>query len=109
MDKTAIIEKLEQTVGTLKEQLDKNDGSSLSAMAEGAKAGFESLRGAIMGNEKARSALDSARTQMNKLEEAIREGDKKVSAKAVSMMENALHDLKEKMRDKPEEEQKKES
>jgi len=113
MDKKTLIGKLESTVGTLKEQLDKNDGSALSAMAEGARTGFDSLRGSIMGNEKARNALDSAKTQLGKLEDAIRAGDKKVSAKAVAMMENALRDLKERVGDKAEdtakEEQNKES
>ena len=102
MNRSQLVSKLEDTVRTLKEQLDKNDGSGLSAMAVGAKAGFDSLKGMIASNEKARIALDSAKIQALKLEEAIRKGDKKVSARAVDMMEKAVRDLKDRIKDKDE-------
>ena len=100
MNKSQIITRLEDTVRTLKEQLDKNDGSGLSAMAVGAKAGFDNLKSMIASNEKARLALDSAKIQALKLEEAIREGDKKLSAKTVVMMEKAVRELKDRLKDK---------
>lgn len=106
MDKATIIEKLEQGVASLREHLQKSEGSTLSAVAEGAKsgfesarAGFESLKTGIMENETARKALENVKEHLDDLEKAIKEGDKKMSAKAMDFLEKSVKDLKEKHTD----------
>ena len=99
MNKEALIQKMEEGVAALREQLDKNDGSALSAVASNARAGYDALKAAVMGNEKAKSALDSLKEHLDSLEKAVVAGDKKMSAKAVEVLEKALRDLKEKRDD----------
>jgi hypothetical protein len=110
MNKDAIIKKLEDSLGTFKEQLEKHDGSTLSAAATGAKAGFESaragiesavagfekLKDSVMESEKGKKALENMKDYLEKLEGAVKAGDKKLSAKAVEMFEKAVNDLKKK-------------
>ncbi len=103
MDKESLIQKLEERLEILRTQLDKHDGSALSAMAEGLRTGFESakrglenLKGAIMAQDAARKTLDSLKEHMDTLERAVKEGDKKMSAKLLDMMEKTIRDLKEK-------------
>lgn len=99
MYRETLIRKMEEGVAALREQLAKNDGSALSAMADSAKTGYEALRTAFMENEKARNALDSLKGHLDSLEKAIVAGDKKMSAKAVELLEKAVGELKEKKED----------
>lgn len=99
MNRETLIRKMEEGVTALREQLDKNDGSTLSAMAVNAKAGYESLKSAIMENEKARDTLASLKTHLDSLEKAIVAGDRAMSAKAVGLLEKVIGELKEKKED----------
>lgn len=103
MDKAGILQKIEESVKAYKEQLEKHEGSTLSAMATGAKAGFESvmsglenLKSSIMENEKAQKTLDNMKEHLAKLESSIKEGDKKMSSMAVEKMEELLKEYREK-------------
>lgn len=103
MDKSAIFEKIEKNFRTYKEQLVKHEGSTLAAMVTGAKTGLESakngiesLKETIMENEKARNTLENMKELLEKLETDIKEGDKKLSAKAVEKIESLLKEYREK-------------
>lgn len=96
MDKATLIQKMEEYVQSYREQLEKNDGSSLSALANNAMAAFENVKDAIMGNETARKGLDKFKESMDAFEKAVRDGDKKLSAKAVTKMEETIRDMKQK-------------
>ncbi|MDL2316143.1 hypothetical protein LJC59_03570 [Desulfovibrio sp. OttesenSCG-928-A18] len=96
MNKTAIIEKLEGMAASLREQLDKNEGSSLSAIAGGISSLLESAKALVLGNDKARKLLEKLKEQMARFEKAVREGDKKVSASALDYFEKTLKDMKRK-------------
>ena len=104
MDKEALVRKMEEYVRTYREQLDKNDGSSLSALADNARSSFDRVKDAVMGNERARAGLESFKEHMDKLEQAFNKGDKQLSAKALTLMEEAVQNLKRKFADpeKPE-------
>lgn len=104
MDKETLVRKMEDYVRAYREQLDKNDGSSLSALADNARSTFDRLKGAVMGNERARGGLESLKEHMDKLEHAVSKGDKQLSAKALTLMEEAVQNLKRKFADaeKPE-------
>lgn len=103
MDKEKLVKKLEDGVSALREQLEKNEGSALAAVASNARAGFESLRSGfeslkteIMEKEAAKKAAESIKGHLEDLENAVKKGDKKMSAKAVELMEKAIKELKEK-------------
>ena len=103
MDKTALIRKMEEFVKSYREQLHEHEGSTLTAVSTNAKRLFEGARKtladarqAIMENEKAQSGLESLKEYMEKLEDAVKRGDKKMSAKTLEMMEEALHKFKTK-------------
>lgn len=103
MDRLTLIRKLEEGIASMREQLDQNDGSALAALAGGVKTGFQrlqngfdSLKADIMDNEKAQKTLDSFKGHMDDFEKAVKEGDKKLSAKLLALMEKAVSDLKEK-------------
>lgn len=96
MDKAALIQKMEECVSSLREQLDKNEGSTITTIINSAKLGFESLKATIMGNETAKNALESFKSHVGDFEKALKEGDKSLSAKALETMENAIQDLKNK-------------
>lgn len=99
MNKETLIRKMEEGVTALREELDKNDGSTLNTLAANARAGYESLKTTVMENEKARDTLASLKTHLDSLEKAIVAGDRNMSAKAVGLLEKVIGELKEKKED----------
>lgn len=95
MTKASIVKKLESIVACLREQVAKNDGSTLSAIAAGAKFGLHSVSAFIKNNETAQKAIAKAQKQLTALEKAVREGDQKVSAKALDFLEKTIQELKD--------------
>lgn len=103
MDKSTLLSKVEESIRSYKEQLEKNEGSTLATVASGAKTGFESawaglekLKDGFMENETAQKTLENIKEHLGKLEDAIKEGDKKVSAMAVEKVEELLKECREK-------------
>ena len=96
MNKIDLVRKMEEYVGAYRQQLDKYEGSSLSMLSNQAKNGIKALKSTVKNNEQAGKALESLREYMDKFEQAVKSGDRKVSAKAVEMMEKTLRNLKEK-------------
>lgn len=95
MDKAALADKLEGVIQELREELEKNEGSTLSAIGTSIKLGYESLKASIMGNEATHKGLEAFKEQVEKFEEAIKKGDRQMSAKALDMMENAIKGMRE--------------
>ena len=96
MDKASILQKLDEYVREYREQLEKHDGSSMTTISSNAQAAFERLKDSLMAHEQAKSVLAGIREGMGKVEEAFRQGDKKLSAKTLELMEKAVADLKRK-------------
>lgn len=96
MDKNALLSKVEEYVQAYRNELAKNDGSSLSTLAANATSFFEGLKDSLTHNEKAQKGMEAIKEHMTTFEKAIKEGDKKLSAKMMNMMEDALQELKKK-------------
>ena len=96
MNKIDLLRKMEEYVGAYRQQLDKYEGYSLSMLSNQAKNGIKALKKAVKNNEQADKALESLHEYMDKFEQAVKSGDRKVSTKAVEMMEKILRNLKTK-------------
>jgi len=99
MDKQALIRKLDEGVTFLRDVIQDNDGSTLKALAASAKQGFDGLKNAFEHNEKAQKAVAEIKQHMEEMEEAIKKGDKKLSAKLLAAAEKKIQKYKEKFND----------
>lgn len=96
MNKENVIKKMEEYIQDFREQLDKNDGSSLQVLATNTRLGLDRLKETVMDNDRARSGLQNIRECMEKFENAVKKGDRQMSAKALFLMEEAVQELKQK-------------
>ena len=103
MDKAKLIQKMEEFVQSYREQLGEYEGSTLTAVSSNAKRLFKSAKQTIMEakdsvieSDKTQSGLESLKEYMEKLETAVKDGGRKMSAKALSLMEEALQKFKDK-------------
>ena len=96
MNKETLIKKLEDGVTSLRDVLDKHDGSTLQAIGASAKQGFDSLKSAFDQNETAQKAVSEIKKHVDDLETAIRSGDKELSGKLLSAAEKKIQEYKEK-------------
>lgn len=99
MDKDLMLQKIEDAVHGLRTQVDKNEGSTLLTLFNTAKAAFNSVKDMVasaLGSEKAKQAVQTFKERMDDLEAAIKNGDKKLSTKALDAMERVVKDLREK-------------
>lgn len=94
MNKVDMINKVEEMVNSYREQLEKNDGSSLSALFANAKSAYHSIRESVVNHDKAKAGIDSFKEHLEKLEDAAVKGDKSLSSKALGFMEDAVAELK---------------
>lgn len=104
MNKSDLIDKMEEYIQSYREELDKNQGSTLSALASGAKAGLESIKESIMANERSKAVVDKISGYADKFEQAVKDGDRKLSAGLLEKMEKTVQDWKDNDKDKDKEE-----
>ena len=102
MNKNDLLVKMEKYVQTYRAQLEKNDGLTMSVLSSQASIGLKAITNAVKSNEHTAKALQTLREGMDKLEEAVKKGDRKVSAKALDLMEKALANLRSKQKDQKE-------
>ena len=96
MDKKTLVTKLDDGISTLREILQENDGSSIKALTASAGQGFRTLKTAFAQNEKAQRAVAEIKKQLDGLEEAIKKGDKRLSAKLLVAAEKKIQKYKAK-------------
>ena len=97
MYKLNLVQKLEDAVTSLKEEVEKNDGSTLSTIASTVKTGFDNVSDSIMNNKTTQSFVDTFKKHMNEFEEAVLKSDKKLSSKAINAMHKGVQELKGKI------------
>ena len=97
MYKLNLIQKLDDAISSLKEEVEKNDGSTLSTIANTVKAGFDNVSDSVMNNKTTQSFVDTFKKHMNEFEEAVLKSDKKLSSKAINAMHNGVRELKSKI------------
>ena len=59
MYKLNLIQKLDDAISSLKEEVEKNDGSTLSTIANTVKAGFDNVSDSVMNNKTTQSFVDT--------------------------------------------------
>lgn len=89
-----IIEKLESAASSMRESLEKHDGSTLQAIWGNARDGLGNIKESISKNDKARVLLDDIKKLGEDLASAIKAGDKKLSAKILNALEKKIKEYK---------------
>lgn len=96
MKKEELLSKLETLVGGMREELGKNEGSTLQTISASMKSGYEGVKSAISGNDKAQKFLDSMKNNFGELSKTVKAGDRKLSAKTLDALEKLIREYKEK-------------
>ena len=96
MNKESIIRKAEDVVGSLREALQQNEGSTLATLASTVKQRFDSVRDTIARSDKAQKVGAELKKQFDEVEAAIHKGDKKLTAKLLDAVEKKIKKHKEK-------------
>lgn len=96
MDKKSILQALDEGVGSLRGLLAENDGSTLKTIATSTKQGFNSLKAAFKENENAQKAMAEIKKHLDDLEDSVKKGDKKLSAKFLAAAEKKIRQCKKK-------------
>lgn len=90
MDKQRLIETLENTLQKMRDELAKNEGSTLQAMGSNIKLNYESFKAYLDNNDTARGFIDNMKTTVSHFESALKEGDKQLSASLLQKAESLL-------------------
>ncbi|MDL2307262.1 hypothetical protein LJC48_04455 [Desulfovibrio sp. OttesenSCG-928-C06] len=96
MKKEELLNKLEGLVTGMREELDKHEGSTLQTISASMKSGYDGVKSAISGNEKAQKFLDNMKNNFDELTKTVKAGDQKLSAKTLAALEKLIHEYKEK-------------
>lgn len=96
MNTEKLLGKLEDGIASLRQAIDENDGSALKTLKTSAKQGFENVKDAFIQNEKAQKAVTDIKKHIDDLEEAVKNGDRELSAKVLSAAEKKIKEYKEK-------------
>lgn len=96
MDKQTFIDTIDGHIRSFKEKVAQNDGSGVAAIAASAKDSLLAMKQSVMDSEKGKKALDAVHDYLHKLEDAAKKGDKKLTAKVLGLMENAMKEWSDK-------------
>lgn len=99
MNKTDLIKKLEDAINSFKQEVEKNEGSTLATIGNTISSGIDSLVEALSSSKKAQILSEKFNKHMNELEDAIIRGDKKISATAMSALQKGVQEIKKKLSD----------
>lgn len=99
--KELLIRKMEDLLAAYREETEKHEGSTLSTVGKNAKAGLEKVKAGIKGNATAQKAFEKFGAAMETFEEALKKGDRRVTAGSLHMMEKFVKELKEKGKEGP--------
>lgn len=100
MDKMAIIQKLEDTLANLRQNIEQHDSSSFSALADTLKKNFVCAKNNVMEKEITHKLVDTFKATTSDLEDALKKGDKVLTVKALTAMEKLVARLKSRVSDK---------
>lgn len=89
-----IVDKLDKMLCSMRELLDKHDGSTLQAIYANIRDGAASVKESITRNERARSLLEDIKKLTEDLGAAIKAGDRKLSGKIMETLEKKVQEYK---------------
>ena len=94
MKKETVIAKLEEGTAALRAVIEQHDGSTIKAITDTIKQGVESMRGAFAQNETAQKAFGEMRKHYDELSGAVEKGDKELTDKLLTAIENKIAEYK---------------
>jgi len=94
MNKETLVRKMEEGVASVRDLLKQNNGSTIRAISNSVKHGFDSLKTAFTQNERAQKAVTEIRAKFDDLEKAVISGDKELSDKLLKTVEKKIKEYK---------------
>lgn len=88
------MEKFEGAVSSMRESLEKNDGSTIQAVWNNLRGGLGSIKGRFSESERAKTLLNDIKKLGEDLAAAIKAGDKKLSAKILDTLEKKIKEYR---------------
>ena len=90
MNREKFAESLEGIIDSYKEQLEKNEDSTLSNLGNMAKMGYETLKAKLSGTDEDKHVLEMFKTYADDFEDALKRQDKSTAIKALDDMKKTL-------------------
>lgn len=94
-----IADKLDRMLGSMRESLDKHDGSTLQALYSNIKDGLGNVKDSLARSERAQTLLEDIKKLTEDLAAAVKAGDKKLTAKIVEALEKKVKEYKKEQDD----------
>jgi len=99
MNKSDLIKKLEDAINSFKQEIERNEGSTLATIGSTLSSGIDSLVETLSNSKRAQIFSDKFNKHMNEFEDAIIKGDRKISTTAMSALQKGVRELKKKFSD----------
>ena len=96
MKKSELVDKIENIILSARDELSKNEGSTLQTLTNSIKSGYESVKASLDNSDKAQKVMGGVKQSMEELAQAVKAGDRKLSAKALDALEKKIREYKEK-------------
>ncbi len=94
MDKSSLIERLQDVVNTLRGQLNHNETSVMNSVTNSAKVGYESIKASLSGKDGVKYALEKFKEHLDAFEKALKQGDRDSATRTLDAMESTIDNLK---------------
>jgi len=96
MDTDNIVQNMEEYVQSFRSLFEKRRLSELAPKVEQAKMALGNLKALVLDNTTVRSAVQNMQEHVEDFEQAVKKGDKELTAKALILMEEAVQELRRK-------------
>lgn len=93
--KQHLVEKMDEIVRSLREQLEKNEGCTLCVIASSAIMGYETLKATVTGNDTTKELMEKFQAGVDDFQTALKDGDRKISSGILQRLEKLVAELKE--------------
>lgn len=94
MNKDTVIRKLEESLASLREALEKNEGSTLQTLAAGMKSVLDTAKTHVLQNDKTKKILSESKKYLGEFEKSVKSGDQKLSASLLDRAQKWLDEYK---------------
>lgn len=88
------LNKLEGMLGSVREAINENDGSTLQTISNSIKSGYENVKDTVTSNEKTQRIWEDIKGLGDDFAQAVKKGDKKLSSKTLDALEKRIKDYK---------------
>lgn len=90
MDKSSVIETMQDVVHSYREQFIKNDNSTFSNIGNAAKLGYESLKASMAGTDAEKHQIDMFKQYADSFEDALQSGNRMAAQSALDNLEKVI-------------------